>query len=166
MSPKCQKILFLTEDCQLLELIAEVCRGGSVREQLQELSGQIFHRYGQPIKLCFLCPSSTSTSTSIVPLPYTAEDRSVIYRRTHHILGTAPCTSITGQPSNEAQWVHWKPPHAHMVTPRGERVQRNESLHRGICVYGGYAVDGVVTSVQDIPSVLKRTCRRQPDVVC
>ena len=36
----------------------------SVREQLQEPSGQIFHRYGQPIKLCFLCSSSTSTSTS------------------------------------------------------------------------------------------------------
>jgi len=43
-------------------------------------------------------------------------------------------------------------PHAHTVTPRGERVQRNESPHRGICVYGGYAVDGVIASVQDIPS--------------
>ena len=40
-------------------------RGDSIREQIQESFGQIFHRYGQPIKLCFLCPSSTSTSKQV-----------------------------------------------------------------------------------------------------
>ena len=55
---------YFSQDCQLLE----VCRGSSIREQLQEPFGQIFYIYGLPIKLCFLCPSSTSTSKELFEL--------------------------------------------------------------------------------------------------
>jgi len=65
VSTQHQKILLLTENCQFVELITKSRGGSSFCQQFQETFGWPHGRYRQLIKLCFICPSSTSTSKII-----------------------------------------------------------------------------------------------------
>jgi len=64
VSSQRQKILLFTENnYQFAEFIAKPCCDSYFRQQFKETFRWLHGRYGQLMKLCFICPSS-STSTS------------------------------------------------------------------------------------------------------